>query len=840
MFALAKELRYSVRVLRRDRLFTAAAVITLAIGIGLNAAMFSVVDAVLLRPLPVERPDRLVRVFSATPEDPLSHSPLTWGEVTDLRGRTSTFDAVAAFTYTSLVIEHGGSGRLVLGELVTGNYFDTLGVVPALGRLFDVAGFADTASEPASAAPVAILSHSAWSRRFGADPEVVGRSVRINGVPFTVIGVTRPDFCGMTRGLVPEVWLPLGANRLWNAGDPADAAAPASGGVREPAFLWTVARLGEGASPAAARDAVAATAERRTGPGEDRRTLVIEPANRVRILPGIDQRLEAGSWLLLGVVALVLLIACSNVANLCLARTLGRRGEIATRISLGAGTAAIIRQLLVEGTLLAGAGAGLGLLLAGAATRALSAVRLPLPVDLAVGARLDGRVLAFTAGIAVLTTLVFSLVPALTAARTDLVREMREGGSARARGRRRLSASAVVVQIAVSLALLIGGGLCLRSLWGVRNLDLGYQPEGAVVASFAPHLQGYGRARADRFYRRLLTQVRALPGVEAAGMTSHLPLSFELRLDTVSAAEDADESAAIRVDSAEVGPGYFAAMGIPVLRGRAFETDLRSPLAPGPASRRPRGVVVNAALAARLWPDGRAVGQRLRIAGLDGSREVLAVVATGKARTLGEAPRPFLFRPFEASAVRNGGPLEVSSGTVTLVARVRGEAGAALAELRQAVRRADPEVAVSRLTTLEAALAPALLLPRAAAVLFGVFGLLALTLAATGTYGLMAHAAGERRHEVGVRLAIGARRSQVERLLVREGLAPALAGTVCGLALAGLLGRYIEPILFGVSSTDAIAFAGAAAVLLAAALAASYLPARRAARIEPVTALRSR
>ena len=839
MPALAREVRFALRLLRRDRLFTLAAVATLAIGIGLNAAVFSVVDAVLLRPLPVAEPDRLVRVFSATPEDPVSHSPLTWTEVTELRRRAWGLEAVAAFTYTSLVVEAGEEGRLVLGELVTDDYFAALGVVPALGRFFDPAGSPGTAAGPAPAPPVAVLSHSAWSRRFGADPGVVGRTVRVNGAPFSVIGVAPPEFFGMTRGVVPELWIPLGARGAWErpaaAGRP-PAEEPGGGADEEPAFLWVVARLADRVPVAAARAQIAAVGVPEAGTPDVRRALLTEPASRVRILPGVDRGLEAGSWLLLGVVALVLLVACSNVANLCLARALGRRGEIATRIALGAGTGAIVRQLLVEGLLLALAGGGLGLLLAGTAARALAALRLPIPIDLAVGAQVDARVLAFTAAVAGLTALAFSLAPALAAARTDLVREMREGAAALTRRRRRLSRGAVVVQIAVSLVLLVAGGLCLRSLARARDLDLGYRPEGAVVATFAPHLQGYGREQADRFYRDLLDGVRALPGVGAAGLTSHLPLSFELRFDTVSAAE-AGGGDPLRVDSALAGPGYFAAMAIPVLRGRGFEDD---PAEPGGAGlRSARGVVVNDTLAARLWPEGRAVGRRLRIAGLDGSHEVIGVVATGKARTLGEAPRPFLYRPFETASGGGGGrALQVSSGTVTLVARVEGDAAAALAAVRGAAREADADVAVSRLTTLEAALAPALLLPRAAAVLFGAFGALGLILAAIGTYALMAHATAQRRHEVGVRLAFGARRPDIERLLVREGLAVALGGVACGLLLAGLLGRFLEPILLGIDSADGIAWSAAAAVVLGAAAAASYLPARRLARIEPGRALR--
>ncbi len=840
MQALSRELRFAVRVLGRDRLFTLAAVATLAIGIGLNAAVFSVVDAVLFRPLPVARPDRLVRVFSATSEDPVSHSPLTWTEVRKLRRRASSLEAVAAFTYTSLVVEAGGTGRLVLGELVTDDYFETLGVVPARGRFFEDRESVGSEGEPAPAPPVAVLSHSAWRRRFGGDPAVVGRTVRVNGAPFTVIGVAPPEFFGLTRGVVPELWIPLGASRSWDRSARArEPPVEAPAGTEEGAFLWVVARLADGVALPAARAEIATVGPRDTGPAESRRTLLTEPASRVRILPGIDRRLATGSWLLLGVVGLVLLIACSNVANLCLARALARRGEIATRIALGAGTGAIARQLLVEGLLLALAGGGLGLLLAAAVARALAAVRLPIPVDLAVGAQIDGRVLAFTAAVAGLTALAFSLGPLRAAAGTDLVREMREGGAALTRRRRRLSRGAVIVQVAVSLVLLVAGGLCLRSLARARDLDLGYRPRGAVVATYAPHLQGYDRAESDRFSRDLLAAVQALPEVEAAGLSSHLPLSFELRFDGVRAADDRGNGDPLQVDSALVGPGYFAAMGIPILQGRDFETGPPPPPPTGTETGPAHGVVINDTLAARLWPEGGAViGRRLSIAGLDGSREVIGVVATGKARTLGEAPRPFLYRPFETAPGGGSRALQVSSGTVTLVARVRGDPGAALAALRRTAREVDPDVAVSRLTTLEAALAPALLLPRAAAALFGVFGVLGVILAATGTYGLMAHATGERRHEIGVRLAIGARRAEVERLLVREGLVLALTGIGCGLVLAGLLGRFLEPILFGVGSADGLAFGAAAAVVLATAAAASYLPARRAARIGPGAALR--
>jgi predicted permease len=412
---------------------------------------------------------------------------------------------------------------------------------------------------------------------------------------------------------------------------------------------------------------------------------------------------------------------------------------------------------------------------------------------------------------------------------------MRDGGPALPLGRRRASRGAVVVQIAVSLVLLVAAGLCLRSMWSAREADLGFDPGGAVVATFAPHLQGYDRNEADRFYRSLLAQVRALPTVEAAGLASHLPLTFELRSDRVRAAE-AGEDDAMRVDSALVGFDYFAAMGIQMLEGLGL---LEDPVLPGRRGDREREVVINTALARRVWPEGGALGQRLVVEGLDGSREVVGIVETGKARTLGEAPRPFLFRPFETErGGGGGGALQVASGTVTLVVRAEGDLSAAMAAVQRSVRELDPQIATSRLTTLDAAVAPALLLPRAAAALFGLFGVLGLVLAAVGTYGLMAHATGARRHEIGIRLAIGASRGEVESLLVREGVRLAVVGIGCGLILSAFLGRFLEPILFGVDATDPIALAVPALVLFAVATAASYLPAHRAARVEASAALR--
>ncbi len=554
-----------------------------------------------------------------------------------------------------------------------------------------------------------------------------------------------------------------------------------------------------------------------------KRELTVVPTVQVRTLPGVDRVLRLGAGVVLGLVGLVLLIACTNVASLVLARSAGRQREIATRMSLGAGRRRLVRQLLVESLVLSLLGGAGGLLLAHLSNRALTSVQLlhlPVPVSLDLGLALDRRVILFTLGAAVLTTVFFGLIPALRAARIDPATGLRDAGGSR--DRRRLHRALVVAQVALSVVLLIAAGLSLRSVVNAQRIDPGFDPEGVVVARLNPQLQGYDATETRAVLERLETAIGALPGVRAVSWTDLLPLSMSVHTEgAVPEAKWAtDEDDWPEVDTATVGPGYFEVLGIETLRGRGFTDRDRASSVPV--------VVVNDELARSFWPGETPLGRRLRVQGDEREYEVVGVVRTGKYHTLGEAPRPFFYRAAG----------QIGLGSPTLVARVEGKPAAALEAIRRTVRRVDPALVLSGLETMTQSISGSLLLVRAGAVLFGLFGLLGLVLAAVGVYGLIAFTVSQRTHEIGIRMAVGASRRDVTRMVVREGAILAGVGLALGLAGAAAVTRVLTTILYGVSPLDPLTFAAVALVLGLVAAGASLAPAHRAAAVDPQTALR--
>jgi len=821
MLETLRDLRFALRQLRKHPGFTLAAVLTLALGIGLNSAVFSVVNGLLFRPLPVSAPEELVAVYTSEPGDFMANSPLASTDFEMLSEESRGFGELAAYTYNPLAVEHGGENRLVLGVRATRNIFEVLGIEAASGRTFTQAGDEAAGAEAAEA----VLSHTAWRRHFGADPEIVGSTLRVAGRPAVVVGIAPEGFFGLTRGVAPEIWMPL-PEPLVSGDRPRD---------RELRWLWAIGRKAPGAELAAIEGELTAfsgrLAERHPDTHENRR-FAAYPAETVRILPGIDTTLSAASAVLLAVVALVLLIASANVAHLLLARALDRRREIATRLALGAEPSAIVRQLMTESLLLAFLGGAAGLGLALASNAALGLLRLPLPVELALGLALDGRVFAYTLGAALLAVVAFGLAPAVTAARTDVAAAL-GGGAGPGRQGRRLGGVLVIAQVALSCLLLVAAGLMLRSLGNVHAVDPGFDPEGVAVVTFAPQLDELSREERESFHRRLLERVRELPEVSSAGLASHLPLTVEIRFET-AVPEGLDLPAERRpaIDTAMAGPGYFESLRIPLLRGRGF--DERD------EAGSPRVAVVNQHLAERFWPGGEALGEALQIDGEEETYRVVGIVANGKYRTLGEPTRPFLYRALAQHRGRvEGKSGQITTGSETLVARTRGEPRAVLPELRRILGELDPRVAVARLETLEDTLGWALFLPRTGAAVFGLFGLLGLVLTAVGLVGVLGYAVRRRRREMGIRIALGAERFDVLRLVLREGLVLTLVGVAIGLGAALATTRALTAVLYGIGATDPMTFLGVAAFLLAVALVASYLPARRAAAVDPSTALRA-
>lgn len=809
-------MRLAVRRLRRSPGFTAAVVSILALGIGLNVSVFSLVNAALFRPLPVAAPDELVAIYRSTPTDFMNTSPLTGADYHQLSDECRTLASVLAYTYTPVAVEHGGESRIALAVRATPNFFSTLGVRPSLGRFFD-------AAEHSTAGSPVVLSHATWARRFGADPLVVGSTLLVGGRPATIIGVAPREFFGLTRGVAPEFWTPLELER----------SRPASSTDLEPGWLWVMGRRAPGVGVQQVEAELATLARRgHRAAVQGVPAFVSVPANEVRILPQLDARIADGSAIVLGVVALVLLVACTNVANLLLARSAAGRRDVATRLALGASKATIARQVLIESGLLALLGAALGLALAQASHAAMATLHLPLPVDIDLGVALDARVVLFAVAASAATAVASGLAPALAAARAEPQALLQGGGTvAGSPMQRRVGDLLVILQVAVSLVLLVEMGLLVRSLRNTQLADPGFEPRGVVVATFMPG-GSPGHSADDALQRRLLERIRGVAGVRAAAVASHLPLSVEVTFERVAAVGKSDRSAEwTTVDSALVGPGYVETMRIPLLRGRAID--------PHDQADRPPVAMVNETFAARFWPGQEALGRGLRIDSEPTVFEVVGVVRDGKYRTLGESPRPFLYRAVaQAPGLRRARTGEVTTGSMTVLARMQEGAPSAISEMRTAIREVDPGAAIARVETLEERLQLALFLPRMAAALFGVLGLAGMALAMLGLHSLLAYTVSQRYREIGIRLAVGASpRDVAARVVLRAGRL-VLVGILVGLPAAALASRQLSPYLHGVDAADPVTFTVMAACLAFASLTASWLPARRASSVDVTSTLR--
>lgn len=826
MNALPREVLYAWRKLTKSPGFTFLAVLTLALGIGLNSAVFSVVNALLFRPLPVAEPQELVSLYTTEEKFSFTHMPMSFPDYLDFAGSSRSLRGLAAYTSSGLVLEHGEKSEGILGELVSGNYFELLGVRTAAGRTFT-----EAEDSPGTAQKVVVLNHDAWQQRFGGDPDVVGRELRINGHPFTVVGVAEAGFTGMMRGISADVWLPIRAGSSIHAGSISNAGEPTEGldRVDDRARRWhfVVGRLAPGASyqqAAAEIETLGARLRQEFPETNEKRFFATLPTNRVRLWPGLDQALYTASFVVMGIVALVLLIACANLANMLLARAVARRKEMATRLALGASRGAVVRQLLVESLMLALLGGAAGLLLAWVSNLAIERIQLPFPVELALGLTLDVRVVLFTLALSTLAAVAFGLAPAFDATRTNLSSALGEEsrGSSAGVSKRRLRDALVVAQVALSLVLLICSGLAVRSMRNAHLIDPGFDPRGLVVAGLGPEKQGYSQEQAKELFRRLEERLRARPDVGAVGFASHLPLTLNISASGVApeGRDSVPQEEWPVSDTATVGPDYLATMGIPLLRGRSFSEwdDAESP----PVA------VVNEALAALLWPGEEAVGRRLRIEDREEYLEVVGVARNGKYRTLGEEPRPFLYRALAQDWI----PSQV------MVVRSRGDRGEALAAIRALVRELDANLAIGQLRTIEDATASALVLPRAGAAVFGLFGGIGLLLAMVGIYGVVSYLVSQRTHEIGIRMAMGAKRRDILRLMIGQGMWLTLTGVALGLLAAMAATRALAVILYGISATDVATFAGVSLFLTLVALVATVIPARRASRLDPLAALR--
>ena len=815
--SLLQDLRYGARMLRKNPGFTAVAVLTLALGIGANTSIFSIVNALLFQPLPVHAPSELVDIYTTTAGDLINYAPMSYPDYKNFRAQSSTLTGLAAFAPDFVALEHQDDSEMVGVEEASENYFDVLGVKPFLGRTFDAL------QDETAGYPVAVLSYSTWQRRFGADPRIVGRTLVANGSVLTIIGVAPENFHGMLRGLAPALWVPLSMNSPLHLANPMDD--------RGSQWLFVTGRMKPSVSVQQTQVELNTIADQLTReyPNTNKgRTVGVLAASKVKTFPDADEALFATSYVLLAFVALVLLIACANIAGMLLARASTRRREIALRLTLGARQFRLVRQLLTESLLLASFGGTFGLFLTAllnkVLTRLLQDIHLPLPVEFGLGLRVDVRVFAFTLGVVTVATLLFGLIPAWKTSRVVLNSALKEdsGTLSGGRAKHRMLGALVVGQVAISLLLLICAGLTFRTLLNAFRADPGFSSSGVATTSIYPSLAGYDKQKSEAFYHQLTDRIRVLPGVESVALADRLPLTLLMQIDTCApqGRDSGPNEHWEPVDRAGVGPGYFPTMRIPILAGREF-ADTDTP-------KSPHVVVVNQTLAKEFWPGKDPIGQSLRFKAEDTYSEVVGVVRDGKYRLLGESPRPFIYRPAQ----------QTESPDMILLVRASGDPRPVYSAIRDEARQIDVKIPVMKFESLEEKTSIALLPSRACAIVFGLLGSIGLILASVGLYGVISYTASQRTHEIGIRMALGAEPFEVLRLVLGEGLSLTFIGVIIGLAGAVAVTRVLSLVLYGVSARDPLTFTAVVILLMVVTLAACWIPARRAMRVDPMIALR--
>jgi predicted permease len=804
------DIRFGLRMLMKNPGSNAAMVLTLALGIGMTTAAFSFVNALLLRPaVGVAASGGLVEVWlhNRLSSGAESYLPFDYEDYAWYRDHSRSVEGLLAFDGdgSETIWNRSGQGQTIQGQLVSGNYFSLLGVRGELGRMI-----ANADDQLGSPRPVVVLSHSFWQRQLGGDPGVVGHTLLLNGAAFSVIGVAPAGFTGLMVAREPDFWAPLTAQQQFTQDKNRMT-------DRQAYWLIVVGRMGSRENRAAAQAEMHVLAHQVEADHLDTNKNLDATAYPAKLVPGPYRGyVRVFTGLLMAVFALVLLIACTNAASLLLARGTGRAREMAIRSALGAGRARLVRQTLVESLLLSLAAGGAGSVLAWWMTRMLLMLKpSSLPISLEVP--LDWRVLAFALLVSLATGVVFGIVPAVRGARVEVTPVLKEETQSAGLRKSRLRSLLLIGEIAVCVVLLTGATLCVRSLMHANSIDPGFDTQHIAVATLDPGSLGYSPAKVGGFYQELLEHIRALPNVTAASYADHLPLGAS-REQTSAGKHLGKDPDGISTDVFRVDPGYLSTMGIALLRGRDFtqqESD----------SQTASVVVVNEALARRLWPGQDPLGKQIALGGEKTMSEVIGVVKTGKYRTLGEEPMPALFRG-ELAPRR------------TLVIRTSGDARPVLDGVRRTVQTVDPTMAATDLETIEQYMMLPLFPARATGLLLGTSGVLAVVLTVIGLFGVIAYVVSQRTHEIGVRMALGAGRTDVVKMVMHQGLRVTLIGLTIGLVAACAAARLLSPLLYGIGANDPATLTGVAAGLTAVAMLACYIPARRATRVNPSVALR--